>query len=93
MIQIADMLADESLAVDHQRDGVLQSPHPRREADARPAAWPPRRARSRGTGAESPGRKTPAARDRIVDAPRDGTLANEKRVGDVRKLARASSSS
>ena len=61
VIEVADVLADEGLPIDHQRDGVLEiGAHGEQRALDR-QSWPPLPERSRVSAAESPDRRRPRA--------------------------------
>ena len=80
VVEVADMLADERLPIDHQRDRVLEiGAH----SENRPVSGQ-RGNRFRCVAARAPqndGTEGSRARDGIVDAPRDGALTDEKRIG------------
>src|SRR5208282_6424389 len=79
--QVADVLAHERLAVNHQSDRVLEIGA---ESENRAIRWN----RSDGAGriaprtAQNGGSENAGARHRIVHAPGDGSLAYQESVGD-----------
>src|SRR5580704_6325296 len=81
VIQVTDVLTDERLAVDDERDGVFQlrtqgengAPRGKSGNSAgciTPSATQYHRTENSGTG------------NRVVDSPRDRTLADQKRIGN-----------
>ena len=86
VVEVADVLADERLAVDDQRDRVLQVGADRQDRSRRRDRPRRCRARSRATAAASTGPARADAHDRIVDAPGDRTLADR---GTRRRCRRA----
>jgi hypothetical protein len=81
MHQVSDVLADESLTVDHERDRVLQV-STNREDWTRAGKFC-NRTRSVASGAAKDyGAEGAIANHRVVDSARDGALAYEKCVGN-----------
>ncbi len=93
VVEIADVLAHEDLAVDDQRDRVLEvaadrEHRPRRRQASRPPAAP-----SRARGAGSPARATWRARPSRRRGARSGVRRSGTRPRSRLRLASASSSS
>ena len=81
MIQIADVLADEGLAVDNQRDRILQI-----RANSQNGTFDGKSGHGAGSIAAGPaengGAECAGSDDGIVNAARNGTFADQKCVRD-----------
>src|ERR1700688_3274703 len=85
MIEVADVLAYECLALNNQRDGVLEIRSQCKDRALRRTSGN----RAGGVSAGAPknnGTKNTGANNGIVHAPRNGALANQESVRDARKL-------
>ena len=84
VIEIADMLTDESLAVDDERDGVLQiradGEHGPIERDVGDGGW-----RVTARAAQNDRTEGAGPRNRVVHTPRNRPLADEERVREARQ--------